>query len=180
MKKNVVFFLLASAFLTGCGPTSTTDSGEYNRGIGLYPGNPKENFAPILVEDKDTYRNVAAQKAAYHSSAYDYNLTAQLTTDGIIAKGESPFTRVTTSQGEAKKNEKEWLLDQIGHTRLAFKGNHLLLELDMNDMNLHANKFTLNGTVYVADSLQKGYDITVSASKDGKSWDTIDKMQGSG
>lgn len=180
MKKNFAFFLLASAFLAGCGPANTTDSGEYNREIGLYPGNPNENFAPILVEDNDTYRNVAAKKAAYHSSAYDYNLTAQLITDDIISEDESPYTKVITSEGEAKKNEKEWLLDQIGHTRLAFKGNHLLLELDMNDMNLHANKFTLNGTVYVADSLQKGYDITVSASKDGKSWDTIDKMQGSG
>lgn len=173
-------FLLTSLALAGCTSIPKTDTGEYSRGLGLYPGNPQENFAPILSIDNDTYRNVAALKAAYHSSAFDYNLTAQLATDGIVSTQESPYSKVTTSQGEAKKNEKEWLFDQIGHTRLAFEGNHLLLQLDLNHIDLQADKFALNGTVYVDESLPKGYNITVSASIDGKTWDTLETMEGSG
>ena len=56
---------------------------EYTRGIGLYPGAPSENFSPDLIPDTTYYRNLALLRPAYHSSSYDYNLTAQLVTDGI-------------------------------------------------------------------------------------------------
>ena len=48
-----------------------------SRGIGIYPGNPAECFAPTLVGDT-TYRNLALHRRAWHSSSHDYNLTAQL------------------------------------------------------------------------------------------------------
>jgi hypothetical protein len=56
---------------------------EYTRGIGVYPGDPKEYTGPALAIDAQTYRNLALHRPAYQSSAYDYNLTAQLVTDGI-------------------------------------------------------------------------------------------------
>ena len=56
---------------------------EPTRGVGVYPGDPKEYFGPTLRVDASTYRNLALRRPAYHSSAYDYNLTAQLVTDGI-------------------------------------------------------------------------------------------------
>ena len=49
----------------------------------MYPGNPSENFAPLMREDQKTYRNLALHRPAYHSSSYDYNLTAQLATMGM-------------------------------------------------------------------------------------------------
>ena len=49
----------------------------------MYPGAPAENFNPELVIDSTTYRNLALLRPAYHSSSYDYNLTAQLVTDGL-------------------------------------------------------------------------------------------------
>ena len=52
-------------------------------GIGVYPGDPKENFAPSMRVDSTTYRNLALHRPAYQSSSYDFNLTAQLVTDGI-------------------------------------------------------------------------------------------------
>ena len=36
-----------------------------------------------LVPDTQTYRNLALHRPAYASSSHDYNLTAQLVTDGI-------------------------------------------------------------------------------------------------
>src|SRR6185437_10658091 len=55
----------------------------YTRGIGVYSGDPAEDFSPSLEIDDSTYRNLALLRPAYHSSSYDYNLTAQLITDGI-------------------------------------------------------------------------------------------------
>ncbi len=55
----------------------------YTLGVGVYPGDPQENFAPAMRIDSTTYRNLALHRPAYHSSSYDYNLTAQLVTDGI-------------------------------------------------------------------------------------------------
>ena len=39
---------------------------EYTRGIGVYPGNPAEDFAPILVaDDSNNYRNLALLRPAF-------------------------------------------------------------------------------------------------------------------
>ena len=62
--------------------SSISYSQQYTRGIGVYPGDPKEYTGPTLVPDS-AYRNIALHRPAYQSSAYDYNLTAQLVTDGI-------------------------------------------------------------------------------------------------
>lgn len=78
-------FVSVGLLLAGCGEAP---SDKYSRGVGIYPGNPDETFAPELVEDNETYRNVAALKAAWHSSSYDYNLTAQLVTDGLQYRPE--------------------------------------------------------------------------------------------
>src|SRR5689334_11145910 len=62
---------------------TTAQSSEYTRGIGIYPGEPSAHFGPTLIPDTTSYRNLALHRPAYHSSSYDYNLTAQLVTDGI-------------------------------------------------------------------------------------------------
>ena len=53
----------------------------YTRGVGVYPGDPREYTGPALLADTNSYRNLALHRPAYQSSAYDYNLTAQLVTD---------------------------------------------------------------------------------------------------
>jgi len=83
---------------------------KYTRGVGIYPGNPAEDYAPVLVSVTN-YRNLALLRPAYQSSSYDYNLTAQLVTDGI-KETKPPRWLVTTLQsGVAKKNEREFLID---------------------------------------------------------------------
>ena len=44
---------------------------EYTRGIGVYPGDPKEYTGPSLVSDTTAYRNLALHRPAYQSSAYE-------------------------------------------------------------------------------------------------------------
>ena len=106
--EKIMAFASVGLLLTGCGEAP---SGKYSRGVGIYPGNPDETFAPELVEDNETYRNVAAFKAAWHSSSYDYNLTAQLVTDGIISTEEPSTINVSTQNGPLMKNEREWFFD---------------------------------------------------------------------
>ncbi|KAA6307005.1 Exo-beta-D-glucosaminidase, partial [termite gut metagenome] len=80
MKTRPLFLsMIGLSLLAGC--SSKSDS--YTREIGIYPGNPNETYAPEVVADNATYRNVTELKSGYHSSSYDYNLTAQLVTDGI-------------------------------------------------------------------------------------------------
>jgi hypothetical protein len=87
------------------------DAQQYTLGVGVYPGDPKENCAPVSHLDQ-TYSNLALQRPVYHSSSYDYNLTAQLITDGIKDTKLPRWVVVSTSEeGELKKNEREWLLD---------------------------------------------------------------------
>ena len=85
-----------SALLGGCGqsgvPAESFDRSDYyTRGIGSYPGDPGEDFSPSLRPDYSTYRNIALLRSAYNSSSYDYNLTAQLVTDGVISDKQPQY-----------------------------------------------------------------------------------------
>ena len=55
----------------------STFAQNYTRGVGIYPGDPKEFTGPSLVADAANYRNLALHRPAYQSSAYDYNLSLQ-------------------------------------------------------------------------------------------------------
>ena len=94
-------------------PATAPGHSAYTRGIGVYPGDPREDFAPEIVPaDPAAYRNLALLRPAYHSSSYDYNLTAQLVTDGI--KDTRLPRWVVTSEGIRgilRNNERELILD---------------------------------------------------------------------
>jgi hypothetical protein len=104
-------------------------------GVGVYPGDPSENFAPASRLDQ-TYRNLALDRPAYQSSSYDYNLTAQLITDGIKDTNLPRWVAVSSSQqGELPRNEREYLLDHNWLTGVSLKGTracacHSPLRLD--------------------------------------------------
>ena len=107
--KGIIWMTIAAfcLLMVGC---SQESSNHNSRGIGIYPGNPEEHFAPNLVVD-NTYRNVAELKAAYNSSSYDYNLTAQLVTDGIITTDKPATIRDSTQEGELPRNAREYFFD---------------------------------------------------------------------
>src|SRR5215813_5745282 len=90
----------------------TLQAQNYTLGIGVYPGDPRENFAPSMRIDSATYRNLALHRAAYQSSSYDTNLTAQLITDGIKETALPRTIAVSSSSaGVFPKNEREYLFD---------------------------------------------------------------------
>ena len=94
------------------GGESSPSPQEYTRGVGIYPGDPREDFSPTLVAAGSTYRNLALRRPAYHSSSYDYNLTAQLVTDGIKDTRLPHWVATSVSfRGPLPKNEREFFLD---------------------------------------------------------------------
>src|SRR5579863_1469221 len=90
----------------------TVQAQNYTRGVGVYPGDLREYTGPTLVAGANTYRNLALHRPAYQSSAYDYNLTAQLITDGIKESSMPQWIETSTSdKGVLPKNERELFLD---------------------------------------------------------------------
>jgi len=88
-RKSIALFSLRFNFLFVCIVTFSfisifaLNAQEYSRGVGVYPGDVREDFLPVIGIDTTNYRNLALRRPAYHSSSYNYNLTAQLVTDGI-------------------------------------------------------------------------------------------------
>lgn len=111
--------ILCSALPAVITPASTHET----RGVGIYPGDPSEDFSPQMAPDRSTYRKLALHRPAYHSSSYDYNLTAQLVADGIKDTGIPRWLATATSRGgPSNKIEREFLLDRNPMSSVEFDG----------------------------------------------------------
>ena len=57
-----------------------------NRPIGQYPGNPREYYGPSIQDGRvrSGMEYMSKYHTVYQSSSWDFNLTSQLLTDGII------------------------------------------------------------------------------------------------
>ena len=169
----------SAALLAACSGSNgqvTGRSDYYTRGIGQYPGSPQEDFSPELVKD-DTYRNIALMRAAYQSSAYDYNLTAQLVTDGIVHNGVPQYLRLLTPDGEKPKREREWMIDEGPYSRNVATGEDTYFQFDLENYRKKADRVYLKGTVtYYAEKAGKGYELICQGSDDGASWTELGKI----
>jgi hypothetical protein len=156
-------------------------SDRYTRGIGIYPGDPAENFSPDLKSDNQNYRNIARLRPARHSSSYDYNLTAQLVTDGIIINEMPDHISVSTNLGTLKKNEREWLFDGKSDSRMRItSGTDIWLQLDMSPDAPEITKMMLSGGVTFDDKKTKSWQFICYGSNDGKTWEEIGMARGRG
>ena len=180
MKTTKILGLLAlTSLLTAC-CGSSQQSEKYSRGLGIYPGNLKESFAPTLEVDRSTYRNVALLKAVYQSSSYDYNLTGQLVTDGIIDYNEPATISFSNQDGRLPKNEQEYLFDTNYYSSKTLEGNDILIQLDLENWSVDADRMWLDGRVQIDPNGKRGYEITTSASVDGEQWEIIAQERSAG
>jgi hypothetical protein len=168
---------------------------KYTRGVGIYPGNPAEDYAPAMVTDQITYRNLALLRPAYHSSSYDHNLTAQLLTDGI-KESKLPRWLATTlsTTGLAKKNEREFLLDHNSFSSINLGGSSgwIQFELAGGDAPLEIDRITLNAGIRInappgaprtaqpdaAQSRVGAWTCTVMGSDNGQAWKELGSATG--
>ncbi|HTB96047.1 MAG TPA: discoidin domain-containing protein [Terracidiphilus sp.] len=148
---------------------------EFTRGIGVYPGESSESFGPELTLDVPSYRNLALLRPAYHSSSYDYNLTAQLVTDGIKDSKMPRWVAVTDGiRGPLPKYERESPIDHNGLSVLTTQGPSAKVDfwLGGGDEPLEVDEirlFLLGPPNHSPESLR----FEVSVSEDGATWKPI-------
>jgi hypothetical protein len=166
-----------SVLLAMMQPKTFTES---TRGIGVYPGRPSEYAGPVLEIDSTTYRNVALRRPAYHSSSYDYNLTAQLVTDGVVSTEEPRWLAIRTSGEQAlPKHSREWLVDGNWTTAIDLPGSSawVSMELGGGATPLRVDRIEVEAHVRGKSGGQpENWTCTVAASPDGRSWTEVGQV----
>ncbi len=175
---TIIGFFCFFVFCIGC----NKDKNRYTRGIGIYPGLPGEDFSPALEIEKDTYRNLAKNRAAFHSSSYDYNLTAQLVTDGIIEKDDPNRISVSTNLGILPKNEREWLLDHNQLTAISLEGSDgwIQVEFGSGSGGSEVTEIGIKGDLTYDENKKGKWQFTLLGSNDGEDWVELGRKGGVG
>ena len=157
---------------------------DFTRGIGLYPGAQSEYFAPTVswTDGGQVLTNVARHRAAWASSAVDYNHTAHLVTDGICSTEEPSLLKVTTHQGVLPRKEAEWAIDGGQYSRNILMGDKVMLQYDWSgQLKVKASQLKVKGTMMYDDQKGgKGYEMRCEVSEDGIVWKTIGCLKGDG
>lgn len=172
-----VFFvdgLCLALLLAGCGQPTAAPEGGYTRGIGVYPGEPAAYTGPETVPAGEELRNLALHRVARHSSSYDYNLTAQLVTDGIHAK-QLPYWIEMDLNGEAlPKRDRERLFDGNTWTPLTIQDGTAELTLRLHEGTVRADRLTLMGA---ADGKADQCTLVLEVSPDGEHWKPVKTLR---
>lgn len=182
-------YILLSAMLAAFAYTAPLET----RGIGVYPGDPDEDFAPLIVPDTSTYRNLALHRPAFHSSSYDYNLAAQLVVDGIKTTTLPRWLATATSQGGvANKIEREFLLDRNPMSSTDLRGPKGWVQFELSggaepfrfdriqiDARIRSEKaargfgssgFTPSNVPIKAEPIPGDWICIITGSDDGREW----------
>ena len=150
------------------------------RGVGLYPGAPEDDFAPRMVADTSgTERNLALLRPAFHSSSYDYNLTAQLVTDGITDT-DLPTWLTTVVNGEIlPKYEREILVNHFQASALEIPGSKPVVELHLGGGTTLPEVDRIDLFVVVPQYIAPSTLVfTISTSVDGHQWNQVGSAKG--
>jgi hypothetical protein len=151
---------------------------EYTRGVGVYPGDPREDFSPHLLVDPTTYRNLALRRPVFQSGSYDYNLTAQLVTDGIVETGLPRWLAVSTSQqGEVSKADRELLFDHNSITSLHVSGPNpwIRIQLAGGETPYEIDRVEIEARTRPAGG---EWVCVIAASGDGQAWSEVGRATG--
>lgn len=171
--KHFLFLFMSLASIS-----AAAQSVNFTRGIGVYPGDKQESMAPLSAIDPQ-YKNIALMRAAYHSSAKDRNLTAQLITDGIISDREPTYLDVSLSNVSIGQRDREKTIDGNIHSSNYIKGEKGYIQYDWHSMSVHMDKITIHSEIaFFEHQAQQGYRISILASKDGTKWNIIGEDYG--
>lgn len=168
---------LSAVLITGLVITTASSAQSYNLGVGVYPGNPKENYSPSMKIDNKTYRNIALLRPVYGSSSYDYNLTPQLVTDGIIENQLPGWIVTTTNHGILPRYEREYFIDRNPGRRMKFEEKSFWIQTELagyNDLpEVDGFKFSGNVSIDTLEKEIKPWQFVINGSNDGMNWKQI-------
>ena len=149
-----------------------------NRPIGQYPGNPGEYYGPTIVNGDTAYRDLALHRMVYQSSSWDYNLTAQLLTDGIIDDDMPAWLNVTTPEGPLPPHKREACIDGNDWTSNILMGGNTWLQYDWENMAIDIDEVEMVCSMAYRENAPQGYQIRLLTSTDGKKWKVADEWKG--
>ncbi len=155
----------------------TVSAQQLNRPIGQYPGNPSEYYGPTLVQD-NSYRDIALHRKVYQSSSWDFNLTSQLLTDGIIDKKLPAWLNVTTPEGPLPPHKREACIDGNEWTSNIVMGGNTWLQYDWENMAIDIDEVEMVCSMAFREEAPKGFKIRLLTSTDGKKWKVADEWMG--
>ncbi len=154
----------------------------YTRGIGVYPGDPAEDFSPTLVADESlAYRNLALLRPAYHSSSYDYNLTAQLVTDGIKDTHTPNWVETSVSfVGTLPKEEREFFLDHNPTSVVDLRGPRPWVQIRLGGGKSvpQIDRIDLLVVLNARNVTPSDVSFVISVSDDGWNWKKVGSLTG--
>jgi hypothetical protein len=160
---------------------SAIAAGDFTRGVGVYPGDPAAFQGPALVPDTSTYRNLALHRPALASSNYDYYLTAQLVTDGIIEQ-RLPRWLVSSSSAEGilPRHEREHLVDNYTTTAINLPGGGgwAQIELAGRADAPEIDRIEVIAIPRTEDKNPQRWTCVVNASDDGRNWRELGRASG--
>jgi len=147
---------------------------QYTRGVGLYPGDPKEDFAAQVAPDTSgAYRNLALHRAAYQSSACDFNLTAQLATDGIEETVLPRWFVISTNEAVLTRQQREHTQDHNVTTNTVLNGSKAWMQFEFGGgagaPELDAVE-TSSVSAVASQDQPAGWSMIVRGSDDGRNW----------
>ena len=170
---------------------------EPTRGVGVYPGDPAESFAPRLVPDPTTYRNLALHRPAYHSTQLRLqpDRAARDRRDpGLRTPPRWLSTSTTSGGGLRPKSDREFPVDHSAISTVEFEGpGWVQFELGGGDAPLEIDRILAEvrprrpapwqraqpkEPVKDPGAETKEWVWTVSASDDGKSWTELGRATG--
>jgi hypothetical protein len=161
-------------------PGSPLPSTPYTRGIGVYPGDPAAFFGPSFVIDSTRSRNLALNRPATQSSAYDYNLTAQCVTDGIVHTTMPRWiSAFSSTEGILPKNLRETLVSHWPAASITLAGGRVTAYLELGggtevpEVDRVAIFVALPNT-FAASRVT----FTLSVSDDAQTWEPVGSLVG--
>lgn len=169
-----MLILLASAGLALAG-------GGFTRGIGVYPGDPAAFNGPTSLPGDGTYRNIALHRPATASSNYDYSLTAQLVTDGIIDTRLPRWLVCSTSdRGVLPRSERENVVDGYAGTSVDIpaSGGWVQVEQAGRQDPVVVDRIEVAAIARTEDKNLQRWSCAVQASDDGASWRELGRAAG--
>ena len=134
--------------------------------------------AAVGCSSNDHVENIALNKSAYASSSYDYNLTAQLVTDGVVLADEPAWLRVQNAEGELPRREKEWTIDAGPYSSNRLEGASNFLEYEWSGQMFSAGCVRVRGYVVYQEPVN-GWSISCLAGVSGKDLKQVGFVGGS-
>lgn len=124
-------------------------------------------------------RNLALHRAAEASSATDFNLTAQLATDGIIEEEGPSGMRFYLNGEPVVREEADWLLDERDKSKFTVELNSFELELKCSGCSVYTDQMCYYATFLCKNTIAYApYSYVMLVSTDGSEWHEAGRWEG--